>query len=83
MTKYRAAGTELSEIEFDLRIYINKFLRQVVKPAPGRGYARWDRRVCVGVHHLEATAAEYVVDRISRQAIDLGVSRASPGAVLK
>ena len=72
-------GRRMSEIELDLRIYINKFLKQVAKPAPGRGYARWDRRVCVGVHNLEATAAQYVVDRISRQAIDLGVQPGEPG----
>src|SRR4051795_76592 len=62
-------GRRMSEIESDLRIDIDKFLKQVAEPANGRGYARWDRRVCVGVHNLEATAAHYVVDRISRQAI--------------
>ena len=72
-------GRRLSEIEFDLRIYIRKFLKQVAEPAPGRGYARWDRRVCVGVHNLDTTAAQYVVDRISRQAIDLGVQPGEPG----
>jgi hypothetical protein len=72
-------GRRMSEIEFDLRIYINKFLAEVAMPANGRGYARWDRRVCVGVHNLEATAAHYVVDRISRQAIDLGLEPGEPG----
>jgi hypothetical protein len=72
-------GRRMSEIESDLRIYIDKFLKQVAKPANGRGYARWDRRVCIGVHNLEATAAHYVVDRISRQAIDLGLEPGEPG----
>jgi hypothetical protein len=72
-------GRRMSEIETDLRIYIDKFLQQVAKPANGRGYARWDRRLCVGVHNLEATAAHYVVDRISLQAIDLGLEPGEPG----
>jgi hypothetical protein len=72
-------GRRMSEIEFDLRIYINKFLKQVAKPATGRGYARWDRKVCVGVHNLESTAAQYVVDRISRQALDLGLKPGEQG----
>src|SRR3954447_13195055 len=59
-------GRRMSEIESDLRIYIDKFLREVAKPATGRGYARWERSVCVGVHNLESTAAQYIVDRISQ-----------------
>jgi hypothetical protein len=72
-------GRRMSEIESDLRIYIDKFLKQVAKPSNGRGYARWNRSVCVGVHNLEATAAHYVVDRISLQAIDLGLEPGEPG----
>ena len=72
-------GRRMSEVEDDLRIYIDKFLDQVAKPARGRGYARWNRSVCVGVHNLESTAAQYVVDRISRQAIDLGLEPGEPG----
>ena len=72
-------GRRMSEIEFDLRIYIQKFLKDVAKPATGQGYARWDRKVCVGVHNLETTAAQYVVDRISRQAIDLRLEPGEPG----
>src|SRR6476661_10037146 len=72
-------GRRMSEIEFDLRIYINKFLAEVAKPALERGYARWQRKVCVGVHNLESTAAQYVVDRISRQGLDLGLEPGEPG----
>jgi len=72
-------GRRMSEIEFDLRIYINKFLAEVAKPALERGYARWQRKVCVGVHNLESTAAQYVVDRISRQALDVGLEPGEPG----
>jgi hypothetical protein len=72
-------GRRLGEIENDLRIYIDKFLTQVAKPARGRGYARWHRSVCIGVHNLEGSAAHYVVDRISREAIDLGLEPGEPG----
>src|SRR5215471_8802069 len=72
-------GRRMSEIESDLRIYIDKFLAQVAKPVTDRGYARWQRSVCVGDHNLESTAAQYVVDRISRQAIDVGLEPGEPG----
>ena len=72
-------GRRLSEIESDLRIYIDKFLGQVAAPARGRGYARWHRTVCVGVHNLENSAAHYIVDRISKQAADLGLEPGEPG----
>ena len=72
-------GRRLGEIDKDLRIYIDKFLDKVAKPANGRGYARWHRSVCIGVHNLETTAAQYVVDRISRQALDLGLEAGEPG----
>jgi hypothetical protein len=70
-------GRRLGEIESDLRIYINKFLSEVAAPARGRGYARWYRRVCVGVHNLDTSAAQYVVDRISSAAHDVGLNPAS------
>jgi hypothetical protein len=72
-------GRKMSEIESDLRVYIDKFLAEVAKPATGRGYARWDRSVCVGVHNLETTAAQYIVDRISRLALDLGLQPGESG----
>jgi hypothetical protein len=72
-------GRRLSEIESDLRIYIDKFLDEVAAPARGRGYARWHRGVCVGVHNLENTAAQYIVDWISKQAVDLGLEPGEPG----
>jgi hypothetical protein len=72
-------GRRLGEIENDLRIYIDKFLDQVAKPVNGRGYARWHRSVCIGVHNLENAAAQYVVDRISRLALELGLEAGEPG----
>ena len=72
-------GQRLSEIEFDLRLYIREFLDEVAAPARARGYARWRRSVCVGVHNLENEAAQFVVDRISAAALDVGLEPGEPG----
>jgi hypothetical protein len=64
-------GQRLSELEFDLRTYIKDFVDEVAAPARSRGYARWQRSVCIGVHNLETTAAQYIVDRISSLALEL------------
>ena len=72
-------GRRMSEIEDDLRIHIRAFIGEVVARPPARGFARWYRRVCVGVHNLEASAAQYVVDRISKLALDVGLEPGEPG----
>lgn len=72
-------GQRMSEIEFDLDMYIQDFLTEVVALPPGAGYARWRDRVCVGVHNLEVTASQYLVDRISRLARDVGLDFGEPG----
>jgi hypothetical protein len=72
-------GRRLSEVKADLRIEINAFLDAVAQPMRGRGYARWDREVCIGVHNLESTAAQYVIDRISMLALDVGLTPGGPG----
>jgi hypothetical protein len=72
-------GRRLSEIQFDLRRYIREFLDEVAAPARSRGYARWNRSVCVGVHNLENRAAQYIIDRISAVALDVGLEPGEPG----
>jgi hypothetical protein len=72
-------GQRLSELEFDLRTYIKDFVDEVAAPARSRGYARWQRSVCIGVHNLETTAAQYIVDRISSLALELGLEPGEPG----
>lgn len=72
-------GRRMSEIDSNLRIEIDKFVTQVAAPAPERGYARWHRDVCVSVQNLERTAAQYLVDRISRLAADVGLMPGEPG----
>jgi hypothetical protein len=72
-------GRRMEEIEFDLQRYIMDFVLEVTTAPPGRGYARWQDRLCVGVHNLETTAAQYLVDRISQAALDVGLEPGEPG----
>jgi hypothetical protein len=72
-------GQRLGEVEDNLRLYIRDFIGEVVATPPGRGFARWYRRVCIGVHNLETSAAQYVVDRISALALDVGLEPGEPG----
>lgn len=72
-------GRRMSEIDLELRKFVLEFVDKVAAPAAGRGYARWNRRVCVGVHNLQKDAAQYLVDRISLQAADVGLEPGEPG----
>jgi hypothetical protein len=72
-------GRRLEDIEDDLRIHIRDFIGEVVAKPPGRGFARWDRDVCIGVLNLETGAAQYIADRISRLALDVGLTPGEPG----
>ena len=72
-------GRRLEDIEDDLRIHIRDFIGEVVAMPPGRGFARWHRSVCVGVHNLENSAAQYIADRVSNLALDVGLEPGEPG----
>lgn len=56
-----------------------EFVREVGAPARGRGLARWRNGVCVGVANLQNDAAQYIVDRVSTVAEDLGLRAGEPG----
>lgn len=72
-------GQRLSEIEFDLPRYVIEFIEEAAAPARGRGFARWHRNFCVGVHNLAEEPAQYIVDRISALALDVGLEVGEPG----
>src|SRR5262245_18445075 len=72
-------GRRLEDIKSDLRIHIRDFIGEVVRKPSGRGFARWYRTVCVGVHNLEPSSAQYVVDRISKLALEVGLEPGEPG----
>jgi hypothetical protein len=72
-------GRRMSEIKSDLRIHVNTFIGQITEPPEGRGFARWHRQVCVSVSNLERDTAQYLVDRIARLALEVGLMPGEPG----
>lgn len=72
-------GQRLGEIEFDLPRYVIEFIEETAAPARGRGFARWHRNFCVGVHNLADEPAQFIVDRISALALDVGLEPGEPG----
>ncbi|CAN5163052.1 hypothetical protein BH09PSE1_BH09PSE1_20400 [soil metagenome] len=55
------------------------FVREVGQPANGRGLARWRDGVCVGVVNLQPETAQYIADRVSTVASDIGLRAGAPG----
>lgn len=55
------------------------FVSEISRPASRRGLARWHQRVCVGVVNLPASHAQYMVDRISQVAAEVGLEPGEPG----
>jgi hypothetical protein len=72
-------GRRMSEVEFDLQAYVRSFVDEVAALPIGRGFARWHRNVCVGVHNLSTNPAQYLVDRISQLAVEVGLKPGEPG----
>lgn len=62
-----------------LREMIENFVDEVAEPPRGRGPARWDRKVCVGVVNLRREPAQVMIDRVSRVALDIGLEIGEPG----
>lgn len=58
---------------------IRDFVGEVAEPNRNRGLARWNDRICVGVANLDSEIAQYLSDRISTVATDLGLSAGEPG----
>jgi hypothetical protein len=58
---------------------IRNFVDEVAAPNRGRGIARWSESVCVGVANLQGEPAQYIVDRVSTVAEDIGLKPGAPG----
>lgn len=58
---------------------IHKFVNEVAEPNRHRGLARWSRGVCVGVANLRPETAQYIADRVSTVAQDMGLNPGNPG----
>lgn len=76
--------TRLEDIEVtgrSLESLARDFVNDVAAPAPRRNLARWNAPVCVGMSpaYLGAETAQYVVDRVSTVAADVGMRTGEPG----
>lgn len=61
------------------RARVARFVDSVAAPPRGRGAATWRDVVCVGVTNMQADAAQYMADRISTVATDMGLNAGPPG----
>lgn len=74
--------TALSDVVVEaqrLRDVVRNFVGEVAAPAGPRGPARWNGPVCVGVVNLRGEVAQYIVDRTSDVARELGLNAGEPG----
>ncbi|HYD27492.1 hypothetical protein [Brevundimonas sp.] len=58
---------------------IRRFVDEIAAPNRGRGIARWRDRICIGVANLRTEPAQYIVDRVSTVAGDIGLTPGQPG----
>ena len=62
-----------------LRRAVDDFVDEVVAPLDGRGPARWNRSVCVGVVNFRREAAQALADQVSSVALQAGLDIGEPG----
>jgi hypothetical protein len=74
-------GRRMSDVQADLEKFVLEFVSDVAAPAVGRGYARWQQKVCIGVQNIPRDAAQFIADRISKEAMDVGLTPGEPGCV--
>lgn len=58
---------------------VRGFIDEVAAAPVGRGPARWRDNICVGVANLRGDAAQYLADRVSEVALDIGLEPGEPG----
>ena len=74
--------TRLEDVVVDgrrLREAVDDFIDEIVAPPVGRGPARWNRRVCVGVVNLRRESAQALADQVSAVADRAGLQTGEPG----
>lgn len=75
-------ATQVDDVFVDgrsIRDQTRAFAGEVAAPAVRRGLARWKGSVCVGVVNVSNRIGQALVDHISRQAIEVGLSVGEPG----
>ncbi|MGO4410560.1 MULTISPECIES: hypothetical protein [unclassified Brevundimonas] len=76
------APVRLEDVEVtgrSLESMIDDFVGSVAAPNPNRSLARWRGKLCIGAAHFEPETAQYLVDRVSTVASDLGLRTGAPG----
>ncbi len=76
---FRLQDVEVSGRSLDT--LIDGFVNEVAAPNRRRGIARWPDRICIGAANMRNDAAQYLVDRVSTVADDLGLTAGEPGCV--
>lgn len=77
-----APATQLEDVVVEgrnLREAVDSFVDEIVAPPVGRGPARWNRQVCVGVVNLRRDAAQALADQVSSVAGRVGLEIGEPG----
>ncbi|MES2626695.1 MAG: hypothetical protein V4628_15520 [Pseudomonadota bacterium] len=66
---------------WSIQDYMLDFVGEIGDPASdSHGYARWRDKICVSVHNLRnAQTAQYVADRVSAVALEVGLRPEEPG----
>ncbi|MFA4893818.1 hypothetical protein [Brevundimonas sp.] len=75
-------ATDLGDVVVEgrrLEALVRDFVEEVAEPANNRGLARWNRPICVGAVNLRSAVGQYMVDRVSDVARELGVEAGEPG----
>lgn len=62
-----------------LREAVDDFVDEIVAPPVGRGPARWNRRVCVGVVNFRGETAQALADQVSSVALQADLDIGEPG----
>lgn len=76
------ATTELGDVIVEARRLedlARAFLDDVNAPPPGTRTARWNTELCISVSNMQPRFAQFVIDRIARTALDVGVDVGGPG----
>src|SRR3990167_10534910 len=56
------------------------YVEQITAPPIGtEQIARWDDRICVGVSGVREEQAQFIADRVSQRAVEIGLRTGKPG----
>lgn len=63
----------------DVAAAVQSFIAEVAAPPRRQGLATWDRGLCVGTMNFRREHAEYLIDRIARIGVEIGLEPGAPG----